>query len=826
MASTELLGLLLNTGLLLAMVTVLDVLSSARSLDSSRAGGFVAGIAVGLIGIGLIAAPLRTEPGVQFDTRSVLLSVSGLLLGPVPTLVAMVMTAFYRFSIGGAWIVGCLVIATSGGIGLLWRPRHAVTTGTARAVSLLLMGVVVHLVMLVLIAQIPDGVGPRMVAAVGVPVMLVYPVATLVLGLLLTQRATARETAHRLHHQEREYRHLFDANPHPMWVYDRETLRFLAVNARATQVYGYSRVEFLSMTLDRLIPEALRPQLPEALKAVAERPPDEVLVRQHVTRAGQTLDVEIIAHTTEFAGRVARLVLAHDVTASRRLLEERERLIAAIEQSEDSILITTADGTIEYVNPAFETVTGYTRAEVIGQNPRILRSGEQTTQTYAQLWQTILSGHTWRGRLVNRRKDGTHFHEDATISPVRDRDGRISSFVAVKRDVTREIELEAQYLQAQKMESVGRLAAGVAHDFNNLLTIINGSAELAAHTIAADDPVGEDLRQILAAGERGAALTRQLLAFSRQQVTKPDVLELDRLIDNVHRLLTRLLPEHIRLVLSPGLRATCVRADAAQIEQVLLNLVVNARDAMPSGGELRIATALVTLDATEAGRLRPSVQSGQFARLSVKDTGVGFDAAVAARLFEPFFTTKAVGKGTGLGLATVWQIVEDSGGGIDVQSQPGAGARFDVYLPVVDVDVQQESTVPLAPRRQQEGTILVVEDEDAVRQLALRALSAAGFAVLVAAHGREGLSVADAFGGAIDLVVTDVVMPEMGGPEMVSLLKQSRPGVGILYTSGYTGDRDLADWIRDARVPFLAKPYSPAELVEMASALIAKARQM
>ncbi len=826
MASTELLGLLLNAGLLLAMVTVLDVLSSARNLDSSRAGGFVAGIAVGLIGIGLIAAPLRAEPGVQFDTRSVLLSVSGLLLGPVPTLVAMVMTGLYRVSIGGAWVIGCLVIATSGGIGLLWRPRHAVTTGMTRAVSLYLMGVVVHLVMLTLIAQIPDGVGPRMVASVGVPVMLVYPVATVVLGLLLTQRATARETAQRLRHQEREYRHLFDASPHPMWVYDLETLRFLAVNARATQVYGYSREEFLSMTLHRLMPEAMRPHLRETLQAVMARPADEVLVRQHVTRAGQMLDVEIIAHTTEFAGRAARLVLAHDVTGSRRLLEERERLIAAIEQSEDSILITTADGTIEYVNPAFEAVTGYTRAEVLGQNPRILRSGEQSAQTYAQLWQTILAGHTWRGRLVNRRKDGSHFHEDATISPVRDRDGRISSFVAVKRDVTREIELEAQYLQSQKMESVGRLAAGVAHDFNNLLTIINGSAELAAHSVEDDDPIAEDLRQILAAGERGAALTRQLLAFSRQQVTKPDVLELDRVIDNVRRMLTRLLPEHIRLTVSPGLGNTRVRADAAQIEQVLLNLVVNARDAMPGGGDLRITTDVAMLSDAEAQRLRPAVHSGCFARIRVVDSGVGFDATVSARIFEPFFTTKAVGKGTGLGLATVWQIVADSGGGLDVHSQPGSGARFDVYLPVVEIETSPSVTSPSPRRTQQQGTILVVEDEDVVRQLAVRALSAAGFVVLTAAHGRDGLDVADTHAGVIDLVVTDIVMPEMGGPEMVTHLRRQRPNVAILYTSGYTGDRDLSDWIRDAQVPFLAKPYSPADLVETAAALVARARQM
>jgi PAS domain S-box-containing protein len=826
MASSELLGLLLNAGLLLAMVTVLDILSAAKNPDSSGIGRVIAGVAVGLIGIGLIAAPLRTEPGVQFDTRSVLLSVSGLLLGPVPTIVAMVMTGLYRYSIGGAWIVGCLVIAASGGIGLLWRPRHAVTSGRARALSLFVMGVVVHLVMLALIAQIPDGVGPRMVAAVGVPVMLVYPFATLLLGLLLTQRMTARETARRLRDQEREYRHLFNANPHPMWVYDRDTLQFLAVNARAVAVYGYSQAEFLAMTLDQLMPASERPHFRHMLASTSTRPADQAVLRQHVTKTGQILDVEIIAHTTEFQGRPSRLVLAHDVTASRHMLEERERLIAAIEQSEDSIVMTTADGTIEYVNPAFEEVTGYTRDEVLGQNPRILRSGEQSRETYAQLWQTILAGHTWRGRLVNRRKDGTHFHEDATISPVRDRDGKVSSFVAVKRDVSREIELEAQYLQSQKMESVGRLAAGVAHDFNNLLTIINGSAELAAQSVEPDDPIAEDLGQILAAGARGAALTRQLLAFSRQQVTKPAVLELDRVIDNVERMLIRLLPEHITLQVTPGLGSARVSADAAQIEQILLNLVVNARDAMPQGGVLQIQTGTVELNQADAARLRPAVAEGRFARISVIDSGVGFDETVGARIFEPFFTTKAVGKGTGLGLATVLQIVQESRGGVSATSQPGHGARFDVYLPLVDDEAPPPAEAHVAPAHRHHGTILVVEDEDVVRHLAVRALTHAGFTVITATHGRDGLDVAEAHPGVIDLVVTDIVMPEMGGPEMVTQLRKTRPAAAILYTSGYTGDRDLSDWIRDAEVPFLAKPYSPAELVDMATTLIAAGRHL
>lgn len=545
---------------------------------------------------------------------------------------------------------------------------------------------------------------------------------------------------------------------------------------------------------------------------------------RHRAKDGRLLDVEATSHTTEFDGRAARLVLSHDVTVVRRAQAERDRLIAAIEQSDDSIVITDAEGTIEYVNPAFERVTGYRRDEALGGNPRLLKSGEQDGSYYKQLWQTILSGFTWRGRLVNKSKAGKLFTEEATISPVRSADGRIESFVAVKRDITRDLELQAQYLQAQKMESVGRLAAGVAHDFNNLLTIINGSAELATTTVAPDDPVAEDLRQILAAGARGAALTRQLLAFSRQQIVKPVILDLDGVIDGFRKMLARLLKEDIVLDVQLGLHHARVKADPGYLEQIILNLAVNARDAMPSGGTLRITTASKVLDHLEAGTLRPAVNPGRYAVVRVADTGVGMSDATRAHIFEPFFTTKAIGKGTGLGLATVLRIVQESGGGLRVESAPGAGTRFEVFLPEVVGDEPGDTAIPVEQAPAPQAVVLLVEDEDMLRTLAVRALNHAGFTVVAVANGREGLEAAQALQGPLDLVITDVIMPEMGGREMVQALATSRPDAPVLYTSGYTGDLELADWLSASGAPFLAKPYTPAELVAAAASVIRSTR--
>lgn len=389
--------------------------------------------------------------------------------------------------------------------------------------------------------------------------------------------------------------------------------------------------------------------------------------------------------------RLARLGLA--VTQSlhakrlhgekRRIEAERRRLSTAIEQTVECVIITDTEGTILYVNPAFEHVTGYTYAEVIGQNPRILKSGQHDAAFYKELWSTLRAGENWHGRFVNKKKDGTLFTVNASISPVRDDTGNIVNYVDVQRDITHELELEQQYFQGQKMEAVGRLASGVAHDFNNVLTAITGYTELMLDALDENEPSYQYLVEIQKAIDRASSLTRQLLIFSRKQAIQPQTLDLNELLRNVEKMLRRLIGEDIELRAIFDPEIGCIWADAGQLEQVIINLAVNARDAMPMGGQLTIKTADVVLDDASI-REYTSLRPGSYVCLSVQDTGVGMDEDVRLHAFEPFFTTKEAGKGTGLGLATVHGIVQQCGGEIILHSQPGQGTMFEIYLPQVD----------------------------------------------------------------------------------------------------------------------------------------------
>ncbi|MCC7000130.1 MAG: PAS domain S-box protein [Deltaproteobacteria bacterium] len=507
--------------------------------------------------------------------------------------------------------------------------------------------------------------------------------------------------------------------------------------------------------------------------------------------------------------------------AHHRDSAERERLLAAIDQVGESVMITNLDGSIAYVNPAFETVSGFTRAEVVGENPRVLKSGVQDREVYRDLWQTIMSGQTWQGRLVNKRKSGRHYTEDATISPVRDATGVITGFVGVKRDITQQLELEAQLRQAQRMESIGRLAGGVAHDFNNLLSVILSYTGFALARLPKGDALHEDLLEVQLAGERAAALTRQLLAFSRKQVLRPVVLDLGQVLVEMDKLLRRTLGEDIelRMVQAPGLGL--VRADPGQLEQVLLNLAINARDAMPHGGRLTITTANIELDAAHVER-HPGARLGAHVMLAVSDTGVGIDEQTQLRIFEPFFTTKELGKGTGLGLSTVHGIVQQSGGSITVTSSPGQGASFQIYLPrhgSGERPAQRRVENPVVPAKRSE-TILVVEDEAALLAVARKILEAAGYQVLPAHGADEALATSASFTGRIHLLLTDVVMPGRGGMALALALAAARPALEVLYMSGYSDDTQLPAGVVAAGTHFLAKPFTPEELLRKVDAVL------
>ena len=477
-----------------------------------------------------------------------------------------------------------------------------------------------------------------------------------------------------------------------------------------------------------------------------------------------------------------------------------------VENAADVVFALDTEGRFTALNQASETLTGRTRADLIGRPlAELAAPGQDEVLARAArgggpVELTLLAGG---GRPVVLEVAGRRI----------ERDGRFAGVECIARDVTERRQLEEQLRQAQKMEAVGRLAGGIAHDFNNLLTAINGFGDLALDILPPDHPARAMVAEIRKAGDRAAGLTRQLLAFGRRSVVAPQVLDLNAVVRESESLLGRLLGEH--LVLTADLDPTLPRvaADPGQIQQLVMNLAVNARDAMPEGGRLTISTQVAGV--ARAGLARdPDVPAGEYAVLSVADTGCGMTAEVKARIFEPFFTTKGPGKGTGLGLATVYGIVRQSGGHIAVESEPGRGTEFRVYLPVARGDEASEPppVVTPMPRRGRE-TVLVAEDESAVRALARRTLESSGYTVLEAADGEAAIGVAAAYRGTIDLLVTDVVMPRLGGRQLAEALTSRRPGLRVLFMSGYTDDGALLDGVRDAAVAFLPKPFAPVALV-------------
>ncbi len=520
--------------------------------------------------------------------------------------------------------------------------------------------------------------------------------------------------------------------------------------------------------------------------------------------------------------RLARLPMAvlgalkeKAMRAERRQAErERARLAAAIEQSNDSVVITNAKGEIEYVNPAFTALSGYSRKEALGRNPKFLKSGKHDQSFYQHLWNTVLGGEIWQGEITNRKRDGSLYTQRTTITPVRDGAREIANFIAICDDVTERRKLEEQLRQAQKMEAIGQLAGGVAHDFNNLLMVIRGYTELMMDKLGPDHILRRNAQHVMQASEQASTLVRQLLAFSRNQVLAPKVLDLNQVVGEVGRMLRRLIGENVRFNVIAGENLGRVKVDPGQIEQVLLNLAVNARDAMPEGGDLIIETSNTVLDGAYARR-DGSAETGAYVLLAVSDNGAGMDEETMSRIFEPFFTTKEQGEGTGLGLATVYGIVKQSGGNIFVYSEPGCGTTFKIYLPRVEAELDHAAAkTPAKSAHRATETVLLVEDEEGVRRVSREFLETRGYTVLEAASGEEALDMIRQHQGAIHAVLTDMIMPGMNGRSFVEQLRIQRPEIKVLFMSGYT-EKGMSS--SDLLVPgsaFLEKPFHGDDLAK------------
>jgi len=589
-------------------------------------------------------------------------------------------------------------------------------------------------------------------------------------------------------------------------------------NQASTWLYGYCRDEAMGRRLEGLIvPDSMQRQMIERFRSWIEQGRVVSQEEMHLeNKAGEPVPVYTsrVMHTDAQGEQV---IFRIDVPLAplHRAEAERDRLQLAIEQSDDMIVVTDAQGRFQYVNPAFANVTGYAQQEVIDCSMDLLRGDDAPdAQIYEQMWQTVVRGRAWRGTLKNQKKDGTRYVQESSITPIVDTRGRITDFISVSRDITEQVRMQAekaaleeQHRQSRKVEAVGRLAGGVAHDLNNMLSPILGYGEMLQLELREKDVRREYVDEVLKAGVRARDLVRQLLAFSRKQALEYKVIDLNEVLSGIEKLLCRTIRENIAIDIVPACRLPAVRADTGQVEQVILNLAVNAQDAMPEGGTIMIETGRSDLDEAYAAA-HAGVEPGVFARLAVTDTGCGMAPDTVEMVFEPFFSTKGE-DGTGLGLATVYGIVKQHGGHIWVYSEPGKGSTFKVYLPATDAlpAEHRESRQSQASLRGSE-TIVIAEDHQQVRDLAAMVLKQQGYTVLTAQNGSCALDVLQQHTGPVDLLVTDVVMPETNGRELFERACRIHPGIKVLYMSGYTDDVIVHQGVLEEGIAFLQKPFN------------------
>ncbi|MCF6149622.1 MAG: PAS domain S-box protein [Candidatus Kuenenia sp.] len=510
-----------------------------------------------------------------------------------------------------------------------------------------------------------------------------------------------------------------------------------------------------------------------------------------------------------------------DITERKKLEDQILKLSQAIEQSTVSVIITDLCGNIQYVNPMFTKITGYTKEEVIGQNPRILKSGRTSYDEYRNLWDTVTSGNSWQGEFYNKKKNGECYWELAQIMPMRNTEGKIINFLAIKEDITerkqaeeKQAALREQLYHSQRIDSLGQLAGGIAHDFNNILTAIIGYARLMSIEASKNVALEDYSRKIVESAKKAAQLTRGLLAYSRKQVMNPKLVNLNTIIKKAELLTERIIREDIEYKLLLTEKDLTVMADSGQIEQVLINLVTNARDAMPEGGTLTIRTDVEVFRNKYIKQLHGVANAGHYALLSVSDMGTGIDEETGKKMFEPFYTTKEVNKGTGLGLSIVDGIVKQHNGYIDVRSKPGEGSEFIVYLPLVDVAMEEtEMKTKKIPVKGTE-TILLAEDDESVRVLIEKSLEMYGYRVITAVDGEDATNKFMRNSEDIDLLIFDVRMPKRNGKKTYEVIEKMRREMKIIFLSGYSEDAFDQSINPGKCVTFIQKPVSPDNLLK------------
>ncbi len=585
-------------------------------------------------------------------------------------------------------------------------------------------------------------------------------------------------------------------------VTDRQG-RIVYANPATSRLSGYSQSDLAGCSLETIfdLADEQRALIDQCLR-------DKTAISFETTgirKADPTFPVQLNAAPlnpeTDAHGLV---VFAFDISGLKMAIEEQARLVTAVEHAAESIIVTNPEGIIEYVNPAFEKITGYSRQEVIGRNIELMDSGRHSKTFLSFIIDTLQRGEIWQGRIVNKRKDNSLYETEATVSPIKNKIGEITNYVSLQRDVSHEVRLERQLRQAQKMEAIGTLAGGIAHDFNNLLMGIQGNISLSLLDLDTDSPLSKNLKKIEQYIQNGVDLTKQLLGFARGGKYEISLLNINELLKEQNLMFSRTNKEVIfEDKLAPDLWS--VGVDRGQIEQVLMNLYLNALQAMPGGGTLITRTGHMTIDKDQYNPYY--VKAGKYVKITIEDTGIGMSEEIQQRIFDPFFTTKEMGRGTGLGLASVYGIVKNHEGFINVYSEKGKGTRFEVCLPASGKGVPHKEK---AREEFVEGkeTVLLVDDEDMIIDVGERMLGKLGYKVFTARDGKEAIEVFQKYQEKIDVIILDMIMPKMGGGESFDRIKKMKPEIKVLLSSGYSISGQATEILNRGCNGFIQKPFN------------------
>ncbi len=591
--------------------------------------------------------------------------------------------------------------------------------------------------------------------------------------------------------------------------------RIVFANGAAMRISGLSESDIIGRSLDVLFDLTVEQRT--SIAQCLDRRTTLAFETSARRKTGPPLTVQLNVSALDPAATDSGLaVFAVDISGLKSTIEEQTQLVTAVEHAAESIIVTDPAGIIEYVNPAFEKITGYTRQEVMGGNIELLDSGQHSKAFFSTIIDTLQRGEIWQGRIINKRRDHSLYETEATVSPIKNKTGSITNYVSVQRDVSHEVRLERQLRQAQKMEAIGTLAGGIAHDFNNLLMGIQGNISLSLLDIEPQSSLVKNLKKIEQYVQNGVDLTKQLLGFARGGKYEISLLNLNELIEEQNLMFGRTNKD---IIFKNEAKQDLwnVEADRGQIEQVLMNLYLNALQAMPSSGALTTRTANVTIDKDQYSPYY--VKAGNYIKITIADTGIGMDEDIQQRIFDPFFTTKEMGRGTGLGLASVYGIVKNHEGFINVYSKKEQGTKFEIYLPA------SGKAIPALKKANEkfvkgQETVLLVDDEDMIIDVGTRMLKKLGYQVFTARDGKEAIDIFKKHQDKIDLIVLDMIMPQMGGGETYDRIKKIKPDVKVLLSSGFSINGQASEILNRGCNGFIQKPFNLQNLSQNLRAIL------